>query len=226
MEKFCVYCHGLATTEDHVPAVGMFPKGEPVFAVVPACEICNNKRKSLDDDYFRNILCYTIDDEYCHQYHELIERAKRAILRKGSEESQKILEKMIKYQDFFGPDGAYLYSKPYLEPNQNRINEYVKKIVIGLIWHEYRISSTKISGAVKKLEFLDRDKPSINAFLNGTLSNTEERVTSADVLRYQISQPAEKGGEYLVAFCLWFYRSHCWIGVIGLGLDEMHRESG
>jgi len=53
IENKCYLCGGLATTKDHIPPLGLFPKPRPTNLItVPACHTCNNDR-SLDDEYFR-----------------------------------------------------------------------------------------------------------------------------------------------------------------------------
>jgi len=58
----CYLCGAPATTEDHVPPQGMFPKPRPHNLIkVPACGPCNNGR-SLDDEYFRLVVAALSDD--------------------------------------------------------------------------------------------------------------------------------------------------------------------
>lgn len=55
-KKQCYLCGALATTKDHIPPRGMFPKPRPSnLATVPACKNCN-QQASKDDEYFRLIV--------------------------------------------------------------------------------------------------------------------------------------------------------------------------
>lgn len=52
-EQLCAICgKEPATTEDHLPPKGIFPKPRPVLIKVPACFKCNNSA-SADDERFR-----------------------------------------------------------------------------------------------------------------------------------------------------------------------------
>ena len=49
---YCVYCGGEnpATTVDHIPPTGMFPKRDrPPGLFVPSCEVCNRNSRVVDD---------------------------------------------------------------------------------------------------------------------------------------------------------------------------------
>ena len=46
----CAICgNNKATTRDHVPPKGIFPKPRPDLITVPACSVCNNGDSALDD---------------------------------------------------------------------------------------------------------------------------------------------------------------------------------
>src|ERR1700733_5132329 len=58
----CYLCGNPATTQDHIPPLGIFPKPRPTNLItVPACNDCNGNT-TLHDEYFRVVVSATSND--------------------------------------------------------------------------------------------------------------------------------------------------------------------
>jgi len=125
----CYLCGKPATTSDHIPPRGMFPKPRPNNLVtVPACYDCNNKTK-LDDEYFRLVVAATSGDSP-----QSINLAKQRILPRVSDTPGLMANFLgnVQWEDFYSKGGIYLGRQPWCSYERPRIQIIIDKIIRGL----------------------------------------------------------------------------------------------
>src|SRR3989338_1428836 len=97
--KNCYLCGAEATTFDHVPQKGLFPKDFQYKGIkVPACKTCNNE-SSKDEEYLRDCFAITGHNKAARQV--FLDTVRRSYLRPYSQlqsvtKHQRILNSMAK----------------------------------------------------------------------------------------------------------------------------------
>ena len=118
----CYLCGAPATTRDHIPPEGIFPKPLPENLItVPACLSCN-QGKSLDDEYFRVVVAAGSDDappsiDLLHQRIIPRMRKKPALIIELIKSAEKVEQGHV------------------LSFNRTRMQAAIDKIVRGLFFH-------------------------------------------------------------------------------------------
>jgi hypothetical protein len=128
----CYLCGAPATTCDHIPPLGLFPKPRPTNLItVPACRTCNHG-KSLDDEYFRNVVAASSDDSP-----QSLNLLHQRIIPRFRKKPGLILEllKSIEWVDELSPGGIYLGRRRALGFDRNRIQAVIDKLVRGLFFN-------------------------------------------------------------------------------------------
>jgi len=127
----CYLCGKPATTRDHIPPQGMFPKPRPDNLItVPACYNCNNGR-SLDDEYFRVVVSAGSDDSP-----QSLNLLRQRIIPQMRERPGLILElmKSAVWVDINSPGGIYNGRGRALPFDRSRIQAVIDKVVRGLFF--------------------------------------------------------------------------------------------
>jgi hypothetical protein len=134
----CAYCGAqTATTDDHIPAKGLFAKGTKTSLVtVKACAACN-QGASADDEYFRDTVLKH------HRISELPQAQAqiRAMLRSAahprkSRYTEATLRSFVDVE-VRTPAGLHLGVKPAFRVNGDRLERTVERYVRGLHRHEF-----------------------------------------------------------------------------------------
>ena len=177
-DKICVFCGAKATTRDHIPPKGIFPRPLPPNAkliTVPACTTCNGSA-SEDDEIFRNYISQTVsadsDFRTTEEQNKLKGQAKRGIERSPKKDIQN--------------------KNPALIVNENKIIErteakaefkvterVIKKIVRGLYFYHFK----SIFPIGKKIEIII-----LNPLRKGLwckLQFKSSNICGEDVFHYQ-----------------------------------------
>jgi hypothetical protein len=125
----CYLCGAPATTRDHVPPLGLFPKPRPSNLItVPACATCNRNR-SLDDEYFRVIVAAGSRDS--PQSTVLLHQR---IIPRLRNRPALILDFLnsVRQVDIRSEGGIFLGRGPACTFDRARIQAVIDKIVRGL----------------------------------------------------------------------------------------------
>ena len=133
--KVCAICgYGKATTRDHVPPRGIFPRPLPVRMVtVPACAACNNGSNQADER-FRVLLAAStayFDEEATRLWREEAMRTLHANARLAREFHANTFTAQIE-----GPDGT-IVERPAFRWPVSAYAPVVERIVRGLYYHHF-----------------------------------------------------------------------------------------
>jgi len=131
----CVYC-GLkpGTTDDHVlPRCLFAPMARRDMIKVPACLQCNNVKKSLDDDWLRDLLAADAD---AHPALSQFARDKffSAVAQNKSALGRTLRETM-RWEARYTSRGIYLGHYPTSTIDGERVTTLFSRIVQGLYYH-------------------------------------------------------------------------------------------
>lgn len=135
-EKLCAYC-GLepAVEAEHVIARCIIPKPRPMMITVPACGICND-RKKLDDEQLRDMLVIDIENEgHATTSGTMKGKLIRAIERNQSDFVRQARGKSV-YEERRTVSGISLGHASRAHTDPERINQVFSWIVRGLLFKE------------------------------------------------------------------------------------------
>lgn len=147
----CYLCGDEATTRDHIPPKGIFPRPLPNNLVtVPACAQCNNEAAG-DDEYFRttmSMLGYpgTVAARVWTERVVGSQFLRRPALRNALSSSLSLVEVR-------SPEGLYLGQAHQVKVLAKRVNSVVERILRGLYSHHYPETSLH-SGVVVEINMI------------------------------------------------------------------------
>lgn len=142
MQK-CVYCgEKEATTRDHVVSENLFPKSfsKKNMIIAPSDLDCN-KGFSLDEEYFRNVICGVAIDHSPYAKELFFSNIERSMKRRPWI-AGKLLTRM-ELVDLYTKSGVYLGEKTkfnIISEDEQRIFNVLTKYIKGLFYHEFKIS--------------------------------------------------------------------------------------
>lgn len=131
----CVYCGAQATTRDHVPPRNLFGKSPGELITVPSCARCNGGA-SQDDEYFRAILTMRRDVEDAPLASDARATAERAWKRPESRGFATMLSSKVRRVMLKTSAGIVYGPEPTVEIDQARIARVLRRVVLGLFYHE------------------------------------------------------------------------------------------
>ena len=184
----CYLCGAPATTWDHIPPLGLFPKPRPDNLItVPACCACNHGR-SLDNRYFRVVVAASSDDSP-----QSLNLLYQRIIPRLRKKPALILEllKSVERVDVLSPGGIYLGCRRALGFDRNRIQAVIDKLVRGLFFKhtKHRLATNYVVD-----EFLYNpplEKPLLDALLQVPLF----KIGDGSVFSYRYHLPDPGGFE-------------------------------
>ena len=141
--RACAFCGKPATTRDHVPPKGVFPKPRPTDLItVPACAVCNAGSK-LDDEYFQWVV--TVGTEGNDAAMEIIKKRIGPKFQRRPALLKEIMEGAT-FVDVVSEGGIFLGEKPAFHYDGPRVKAVIEKIVQGLYYFHFgvRLSSLGI----------------------------------------------------------------------------------
>ncbi|WP_157642275.1 hypothetical protein [Burkholderia ubonensis] len=180
----CYFCGGVATTREHVPPKGFFPKSERHNLIrVPSCEAHNNE-KSGEDEYFRMIVAGAAWDFLPTSLRETIIRSvKRRPL---------LAAKLIK-QSARSDSGAFHY-----DAELPRVQVALESIGRGLLYHEFGLM-LEARPSIIVADFLDLSNATplhlrdgryelTQAMCRTLLAELPERGTNQQIFSYKCTE--------------------------------------
>jgi hypothetical protein len=137
--EICIHCGHLAeVTREHVIPRNLFPKPRPqTMVTVGVCQPCNGG-KSLDDSYLRDFLLSDIATRRNPAAEELRKTTFKTSLERNSSELARTVVKTARRKPFFSPGGIYLGSPYSVALETDRLENYFKKVVLGLYFHVHK----------------------------------------------------------------------------------------
>lgn len=133
----CAYCGEPATTRDHVPPRGLFPKPAPSDLItVPSCQSCNNPA-SLDDELFRLALVFREELEDHPEAAEVARTAMRGLHRPERPGLRRAIISSLREFERLTPKGLYVgHGTAYSVPH-SRLIAVSDRITRGLFYHHF-----------------------------------------------------------------------------------------
>lgn len=128
--KNCYLCGKEATTFDHIPPKGLFPKNFQYKGIkVPSCKTCNNE-SSKDDEYLRD--CFTISGHNKAARQVFLDTVRRSYLRPYSQ-LQTVTPKTHQSEEALlypkmNFSNQLFYSPSFLHPWMESIRTYYSQI--------------------------------------------------------------------------------------------------
>lgn len=207
----CYMCARPATSMEHVPPKGLFPKTKDLpggslrqgLITVPSCDL-HNTSKSDDDEFLMVSLAGIIGNNsigYAHKFGKV----NRAIRRS----SGRLLDKVFTKKKVFSVD---LSRNEFMEviwgtPDVPRLARCFDGIVRGLHWHHFK---TMLEGETKThLGYLRPEEKNATSFRDFIKHRAELELrgkprfgNNPDVFFYQITDP-DSFGLYLFHLCFY-----------------------
>lgn len=133
----CVYCGKIRKlTKDHIPPKNLFAEPRPSDLVtVPCCERCNGKA-SLDDEYFRIMICPREEVAEHPQASRVLPTTLRALTKPKKKGFRKAFLNSVHEVDLVTPSGLYLGKAGTYDVNLERLSKVAARIVKGLFFYE------------------------------------------------------------------------------------------
>ena len=134
----CAYCGAPATTRDHVPPKGLFPRPLPSDLItVPSCARCNLSA-STDDELFRVAIALRkeLDDHPIAT--QVTESVLRGLRRAESQGFRSALVRTLHSSEVVTPAGLILGSEARYSVPLDRIIAVAERITLGLHYHHHK----------------------------------------------------------------------------------------
>ena len=133
----CAYCEQPATTKDHIPPKGIFPRPRPSDLItVPSCER-HNSGASLDDELFRNFVVLREELAGHPQASRTAAIAMRGLHRPERPGLRRQLLSTLREVDLESPAGLYLGTASEFAHSGSSILSVSKRITRGLYYHHF-----------------------------------------------------------------------------------------
>ena len=132
----CAICgERVATTRDHVPPKGIFPKPFPENLItVPACQLCNNGANQADEQ-FRTYLSMTIRQDLPEAKNLWKNRSLRTLNK--NKKLFRAVSEGLRRAPAYTDDGVYLGEKPVFLWPANVYEPIIERIARGLYYKHY-----------------------------------------------------------------------------------------
>ncbi|MCO6458598.1 MAG: hypothetical protein J5I93_25100 [Pirellulaceae bacterium] len=191
----CVFCGAVGeVTDDHVPPKSIFSRPRPSDLItVPGCAACN-RGSSLDDEYFRTLLCLSDKTGEDPNAAAGREAAMRSMHRSEARGFTKMFLDGVFPTDVYSPGGVYLGKRMAFDVNVVRIQNVVAKTVRGLYYAASgRILPKSCDVSVFTNDILEQVNEvqlrNLHEQILAPLANTPEKVIGTGAFRYRFSIP-------------------------------------
>lgn len=151
----CAYCGEMAiTTMDHIPPKNIYCEPRPPNDKLPqvdACNKCHNKKTSLDDEYFRDIVIksHLVSDR--PQVQPLLEKMFRGLSYPKKKKYAQATLRSFSEASVGTFEGIYLGRRPAIKIDQARLQRTVIRYVKGL--HKWFFHSRVQDDAIIRVSF-------------------------------------------------------------------------
>jgi hypothetical protein len=134
--QLCALCaKRQATTREHVPAKGLFPRPRPSNLItVPSCDPCNHGTGS-DDDHLRAFFALRVEAQPTESLNRVRASVARALTRTDFRGLQETFARGIRFEWLPESGGQVLTMQSLLLPDMQRVLGVVAKNVRGLFYH-------------------------------------------------------------------------------------------
>jgi hypothetical protein len=148
MGRTCYMCTAVATSDEHVPPRGLFPKQKDLppgvdlrkqLLTVPSCDL-HNSEKSMEDAYLRNILVMNIPNNTTAHNHFL-----RAVMR-SYQERPALLHTIANTQVAVEAEDSTTGQRQQtlaVRVDENRLNNVFGMMARALYFHHFQMQWTE-----------------------------------------------------------------------------------
>jgi hypothetical protein len=156
-QTLCAICGtALATTRDHVPPKGIFPKPRPALVTVPACFACNNSGSQFDEAFLVHLSMHVgIENAHskrlCHNHTVRALAHNRRLLNEINLNSEPLL--------FSTPSGIVWGVGRKVLWNSRAHDAVVERTIRGLYYHHF--NEILGSKAIVRVQWLRRFPPDV-----------------------------------------------------------------
>lgn len=214
-------------TADHVPPKGLFAPPRPNLVTVPSCEACN-AGASLDDEYFRAMLCFHDTAGNHPDARKVRDGVFRGLARKERTGLRRKIAQATREVEVRTPSGLFAGKRLAFDVDLARLDRVVARTLRGLYFKEkgYRVPD----GYVAEVNSIDGmagmppwDFAEVNRELIQPALARKPRVIGNDVLCYWMA-PANDYPHVTG----WVFRFYGRVEFVGTTLprDEVHRARG
>jgi hypothetical protein len=201
--EVCVYCHGIASSRDHVVARTILARPLPQnLPTVPSCDDCNN-RFSKDEQYFAAVLGMV------GRTPEIEERVQEgADIYRTLEQSPRLDDRLIS-SVFYIPE---LGAPPILQVEERRVESILQKIAFGLFLAKFHPKTIPSLASFKPVPI--RNVTSITK-LNNTESFRQRRWAKLQKDVFEFVFFTSSLAPYMNSrFCLMRFYGPTWIAAV------------
>jgi hypothetical protein len=217
--KLCVYCQiNPATTMDHVPPKGIFPKPRPGNLItVPACEPCNGGFKN-DDEYFL-LMALEWNAAETKDGEKIAEGRLRdmdSVERRGLWRGVAAWMRPI---EVYTAGGLYMGQSVEFKPDTDRMRRTLNRIIRGLYAAKVGPTPLPPSAMVASMTYSQYAKDSANdpgtqRIIEGIQGLPVNKIgEDAFQYRFFLLDPAT----FVSIWYLEFYRRHAFVGTTSAG---------
>ena len=209
--EYCYMCGATATSREHVPPRGIFPKSADMggenyrknLITVPSCDL-HNMEKSHDDEFLMVSLAGVFGNNSIGYRHKF-GKVERAIRRSSQTLLNKVFLKKKRY--LFEADNNRFYEVIWGTPDQQRLHKCFEHIAYGLYWHEYKqIFRGSLRVLLGYLHHTDKNSKTFIEFIKYRaeldLKKSPQKGENKEIFYFQFSEPDELG---LIMVRLVFY---------------------
>jgi hypothetical protein len=190
-DGLCVYCgEAPATTDDHAPPKGLFPRPRPSDLItVRSCNDCNCG-DGEDDDYFRFVLTAVAHTENSAAM-AVLQSVARALRRPEAAGFRTALHESIQFPSNYRPSGDYEGPPPMGHIDLKRMKRVANRILKAYFFMH---TGRRIPKAYEVITYVHDEmyffSPSIPKFFSQTLEEArEDMIGDGSVFRYCVAFP-------------------------------------
>lgn len=201
-KKRCIYCPGMADTEDEIPSRNLFPAGigPKEYIKVPSCRKCN-QRFSLDEEWFRYFVCGMAESYSFYARQVFYSQGKRSIQKRPQIGFK--LKKRMKLVEIHTKSGLYLGKATSIRPTEDdweRFNNVLNKYIKSLVFYELK-NILPEEYSIKHNIFLTKDRVSN---IESRIKDFKWSIINKDIFRYGFKFVS---GSYKSVWITVFYNS-------------------
>lgn len=178
----CAYCNSEATTRDHVPPKGIFPKIKPDNLItVPCCIKCNNGF-SKNDEFVQIILQLRDDVSNKNPGFELFEKVIRNLNRPEATGLNHKIFNSIRMHEIRTKSGLYIGKQNAITVKTEIIMQFINRMAYGLFYYIFKKRIPEHL-SVTPVPFLETNHARLKTVLN-TVKKENFQSIGNDIFRF------------------------------------------